>query len=379
MKKYLLSFFLFPALLHSQSNNGETLKFEIIQATVNFLTTDNTAYKNLQGKSLNCISLDYACIADFCKKNDVSSIQKKVDEWKVKPANTPDEVKKLVAFIVDDLLKKDHRKKLDSFKKYSEKVNQLAASFSTVSEDVADSETTAAETEKTLVRENTPVEFKNESQKEEKSSLPIIALLLSIVSLIASCYAIFKLQIPASSNESKNPDYHNLKDDIKELRSHVAQMQPIDVKFLDEKLMSLGNRLTNIETQRRTVELSVEKKSASVPQHVKEQTLQSSSQILYAKLPDLGNGFGSSILSNNQNGEQIYEIQVSGDKGIFVVSSDINAQKYALSDFNYYLPNACNMLNQPTKGARIDTVKEGTLTKSGGNWIIKDRAQIEFK
>lgn len=117
MKKCLFSLLLLPTLLIAQSNNGDNLKFEIIKATVNFFTTDSVAYyKFLNGKSLNCATLDYACIADFCKKNKVESVQKKVDEWKAKPSNSADDIKKLTTLIIEDLSKKEYRKNLDSSK-----------------------------------------------------------------------------------------------------------------------------------------------------------------------------------------------------------------------------------------------------------------------
>lgn len=378
MRKYILLLTLIPSLLFSQKNNGDNLKFEIIKATVNFFATDSVAYyKFLNGKSLNCSTLDYACIADFCKKNDVGSVQKKVEEWKAKPSNSADDVKKLSALIIEDLSKKEYRKNLDSFKKFTQTLNQLAASFSESKPEVEEEAETpqVAEVTKPEVVNVTPSD-----STEKSSNLPIISLIIAIIALLAALYAIFKGNAGSASanSESKNPDYHILKEDLKEIRTRLSQRQNVDFKPIEDKLKSIENRLGQLENQPRTVEFAVEKQQVSQP--IKQQvTQQPSTQSLFAKLPDNGNSFSQSILTDNQNGEQIYEIQVSGDKGTFVVSNDANAQKYALSDFNYYLPNACDMLNQPTKGARIVTIEKGTIAKSGGNWVIQNKAKIEFK
>ena len=82
---------------------------------------------------------------------------------------------------------------------------------------------------------------------------------------------------------------------------------------------------------------------------------------------------------SSQNGEQIYEIQVNGEKATYKITNEANPQKYALTDYNYYLAKACDFQNQPVKNCKINTTLEGTLTLSSGNWIIQSKARIEFK
>ena len=82
---------------------------------------------------------------------------------------------------------------------------------------------------------------------------------------------------------------------------------------------------------------------------------------------------------DRQNGEQIYQIEIDGDRGVFAISEDAHVQKYALSDFNFYLPKACDFANQPTKNSRIHTLRNGTLTKSPAGWMIENKALIEFR
>lgn len=101
-------------------------------------------------------------------------------------------------------------------------------------------------------------------------------------------------------------------------------------------------------------------------------------QLLFAKLPDIENGFSAEVLSPVQDGEQVYEIKVKDDQGTYEISQATDAQKYALSDANYYLLGACDFQNQPSKDSKISTRRIGKLIKSGTQWIIQERASIEF-
>jgi len=378
MRKYILALVLFPSLLFAE-NNGDSLKFEIIKATVNFYTTDSIAYyKYLNGKLLNCTTVDYNCITLFCNTNDVGSILKKVEDWKKEPSNSAGDLLKLSKKITDELLKKDYRKKLDSFQKYIETVGKLSRSFT---ETKVENDGGGETTDKKDIKSEVPsTSIDDDKGNNSKSSIPLIALILGGLGFIISIVNFLRTKNSSSvEKEGKsNPDYHILKDDIIKLNSKLAQkqMQTVDLKPLEDKIKILEGRISNIENQARTVELQVEKKVIANKQSNEQP---SSINSVFAKLPDTGNGFSQSIISNNQNGEQIYEIEINGDKATFSISDDPNAQKYALSDFNYYLSNACDFLNQPVKNCRIYTIEKGSLIKSGSNWAVQNKAKIEFK
>lgn len=99
---------------------------------------------------------------------------------------------------------------------------------------------------------------------------------------------------------------------------------------------------------------------------------------VYAKLPDLGNGFSEQVLLDVQNGEQIYELCLKDGQGTYVITSAAEAQRYALSDYTYYLQGACEFANQPVKNSSIRTRKPGVLAQSGTTWVIVQKADIEF-
>lgn len=98
----------------------------------------------------------------------------------------------------------------------------------------------------------------------------------------------------------------------------------------------------------------------------------------FAKRPDLDNGFKQTDCSTSQNGEQVYEIAVKGNTATFMIVNDASSQKYALSNYRYYLEKACVFLNEPMPNCRIDTKELGELEKNGSNWMIQKKAQIEF-
>lgn len=377
MKKYILLLALIPSVLFAQ-NNGDSLKFEIIKATVNFFATDSISYKTLKGKTLICAKVDYSCISDFCKKNDVASIQKKIDEWQKTPSANGEDLTKLVSKITTDLSAKEHRKKLDSFKKFSETVNQLAASFSDAPVEEPSKETVvdgAPEKEPLVVTETTEKDSANSGSK-----LPLISLILSIFALVLGGLAFMRSSKGSSSqgSEKSNLDYLVLKEDLKTLSNTVRQKQSVDLSPIQSSVKSLESRITNLENRSPTVELSV---TNQIPKQEQKQVTnqQSSSTVKYARYPDMSNGFTNGALKDSQNGELIFEIQVSGNNASFSVSDDSSAQAFALSDYKNYLSDACDLANQPSKGCRIITQSIGSLSKSGSNWIIQNKAKIEFK
>ncbi|MES3016767.1 MAG: hypothetical protein V4721_03265 [Bacteroidota bacterium] len=145
------------------------------------------------------------------------------------------------------------------------------------------------------------------------------------------------------------------------------------VSDLKGKLSDFENRLKAFEDDGRVVEFKVEKTDRVPAAHSHPGT-----EMLYAKLPDTNDGFSSAVLSSEQDGEKIYEITVQGESATFEISGDKDAQKYALSDYTYYLGNACIMENAPEKDSRIITGTPGKLSKNGKDWIIADKALIKF-
>lgn len=102
-------------------------------------------------------------------------------------------------------------------------------------------------------------------------------------------------------------------------------------------------------------------------------------EFFYAKFPNSKGAFSAEELIPVQNGELVYEIKLKDGAGVYEISQDIDAQKYALSDVNYYLSEGCDFINQPSKDSWIINKSEGKLIQSGGQWVIQEKAVIEFR
>jgi hypothetical protein len=192
---------------------------------------------------------------------------------------------------------------------------------------------------------------------------------------------------------SKSKDHSGNRTSIGELQQELGWLRSSlnskpgqsDLNGLAEKIKLIEDKIEQMERPVREKEWTDFKKTtmaqnavtASQP-HVPD-LAQTDGELFYAKLADLDDGFSFGIISPIQNGEQIYEIQTAGDTAVYRISSDANAQKYALAESTFTLGKACELLNQPFKGCQIVLQQEGSLIKISGNWIIQQKAKIEFK
>lgn len=116
-----------------------------------------------------------------------------------------------------------------------------------------------------------------------------------------------------------------------------------------------------------------------VPEQQKTEAELPKEELFYAKFPDRKGAFSTDELVPVQNGELVYEVKLKDGEGVYEISQDIDAQKYALSDVNYYLSEGCDFINQPSKDSWIINKSAGKLIQSGGTWIIQEKAVIEFR
>lgn len=100
--------------------------------------------------------------------------------------------------------------------------------------------------------------------------------------------------------------------------------------------------------------------------------------ICYAKLTGIEGGFQEEEFLSQQNGEQIYMLRLKENEGSFTISDNANAQRYALTDVKRYLTFGCEYLTLPDGNCEIITKTPGTVHKSGNQWLIIDKAVIEF-
>lgn len=204
--------------------------------------------------------------------------------------------------------------------------------------------------------------------------LPIVALILAVLSLF-----LFS-KLSGKINEALKSIAF-----INETRSSSPEPQP-KLKFDEQRVTVLEASLKQLTEQIHEIkQAAIPAPDLQEPEPVAAAAAEPAPQedkdlVYFSKFPDLDNGFTDSYLKEKQNGEQIYELILTPDqgRGVFYVSEASDAQKYALSDVNYYLPKACNFINQPGKNVSIKTIEAGTLIRSGESWIIEEKAQIEF-
>lgn len=384
MNKYALILIFLPFSLFAQ-NNGDSLKFEIIKSSLSFLATDIETFKESSGKAANCNNGDYACLIEYSKKNKLEGSDRKVTAWRKEKTASQAEIEALGDKIVAELTSgnsRGRRKELPAFAEYQKQLSLLAASFT----ETPEPQTQAAENENISPPPQPPATNQTPTIQDEaktESKLPIISLISSLLALAIGGLVFARDSKSSQASKKYNADYLILKEDIKELKTRIAQKQPVDLKPLQDKLNNIETRVEKLEHLPRITEnegYSLDRnKNLKIEQRNFNSSNSSGQNNAFAKLPDLGNGFSNSILAKEQNGEQIYEIEIKGDNGSFTITEDANAQKYALSDFNYYLSSACDFYNQPVKGAHIKVLEKGTLAKSGDNWIIQSKSKIEFR
>lgn len=102
-------------------------------------------------------------------------------------------------------------------------------------------------------------------------------------------------------------------------------------------------------------------------------------QTKWAKYADAGDGFSVSALSDEQDGEKIFELLIADAvNASFRVVAARGAQQMALHDPTFYFNKACTYDTLPTPQSTITTETPGSLKLQGGKWVIQRPAKIRF-
>ncbi len=367
MKKYLLVLLMLPAVLWAQQQKDiDSIKFEMIKATVHFYATDTTLYKKGIPLSKCLFNQGYDCLKKFSDTVGLIRVSEKVNDWEDIACGTPEELQKLKEKIIMDLTgskDKDYRKKLPEYSGYIKSMDYLIKGLAT---DIPTPPTSA----------NKGVASNITSKGEEGSKTDLItwlALLAGLAGLGLS--ALLFTRIPKKDTKLNvttaidNSD--KLEGKIATLGTYVQQ------KADNTTLIALQNRIEVLEKQQ--LQLSEKPKEqvvTAIP--VKKAQAIATETTMYAKLPDLPNGFSNDIFKNEQNGEQVFEIVIKDNTATYAISNNTAAQDYALNDVNYILGRACTLFNQPFTNCRINTKEKGALSKTTEGWMIDKKAVVEF-
>jgi hypothetical protein len=389
MRAFLILVLSCPLLAFAQSN-PDSLKFEIIRATVNFLATDGKISKDA-GFRVTCTFPNYICLESSIDETKLKGVLAKVRIWDYKKnGNSPEDVAKLKEKIWNDIIEPDaksYRKKLPGFAEYSSKMTQLPG-ISKVSSPQNVSRSNADESIPAAPADSTRISTVSKDRTMEASQFPVFALIASIVAILMSLYAIFKsgkspaqalpVHVPESNpREELNRELRNFKQEVIKITSELS-------KEMEANRRSVDNRIAELEANKNTLELALNNSSKPAQHPTPKDDAVISAPLLenlkYAKFLDVDHmGFSKEMLTGEQNGEQTFEIKISGNKAEYYVSSDTRAQKFALQNYEY-LTEACEVRGHPQITSRVYTLANGSLSKSPeGNWMIDVKAFIEFK
>jgi len=227
-----------------------------------------------------------------------------------------------------------------------------------------------------------------------QSSLVYGALALGFLSLGFSVYLFNQLQVSSNKLKKLKEAQQLMMNDIKSSARAASVPKTTDIKggfdrhYVESIFHKLHERLELLEEDARRVKPSDVTNQGNEAENgnLKQTTLKGSNGnviagpvLKFAKKTESDGVFKKEYLSDKQDGEQIFELELLEDTGTFKISLSEEAQKYALSDPEYYLPPACNFLNTPRKDTEIITTKAGILSKTGDEWSIVDKADINFK
>lgn len=160
-------------------------------------------------------------------------------------------------------------------------------------------------------------------------------------------------------------EIENLRNELKESNSLRAE-DKLEIDKLKEEMSLALSKQTEEEVAGNTVIWD----KPEAPQKIQE--------TFYSRYADLADGFSASELLTREGNDTIFEITIlSANKASFKVSANPAAQKYALSNADYFLEPTCHYDTLPS--GNIINESPGLLTLSGGKWEIKEQARISFR
>lgn len=378
MKKYLLLLCMLPLAVSAQ-NKIDSLKFEMIKTAVDFYTND-PIFDKVKSNTSICKNGDYICLLTFTSTNGLTGVDNKIKNWKDVKCSTIKQLSGLKDNILKDIFTgKEDRRKL---KGYAEFMAAMGSYLPAV--ESAPAEPTTKISDSNVTKETPADTTGSDGSKDNSDSggwkiwLALAAGLGGLGLGLRSLMTKPKKSSSAVKTGSGDADTGKLEARVAALNTQLPLKADISVlNAFEQKLNSLENRIIQLEKKGEDRPDSSNSKSTS-DQKAPANSIKEGEPV-YAKMPDLNNGFSNDILRNEQNGEQVYEIIITDQTATYSVSGNTAAQGYALNDVSYILGRACTLGNQPFPNCRIDNKLNGTLTKTAEGWTIGNKALVEFK
>lgn len=388
--------------------NPNPVTIKMIRATVEFLATDKKFGRKPRVPCQPCQS--YEDLTRYVTQNklmgaDQVIIDARRQAQKALTANPATMPAALRTFLLERTTggPRSYRAKLPSFAGYQRTldaaVGGTATSESPTDSVVTDDTDTTAITDDTVVTNET-VAPKTSATPELMPHLSLIALILSLISLIG----VITLFLQRSRTPTE-PVKHNPLAPLTNLEAEINRMKAENRK--------LSDRLTTLEkgdkqpsntvrpdqrpqnqSQPRPAQPTVPVPPASVAEAMPPvptlppaynspapvaNTIRSVPTMQYGRTADLGDGFSVGGLVAAPDRDTVFEIHRQSDTAaLYQVSDQPELQRLALSDPYSYLNETCSYLTQPRPGSRIRTEKPGQLSLQGDKWAIVEKAQISF-
>lgn len=401
MKKLTLCLFALLLFAGAQAQPSpaqlEGAKFAIMKRTVEFLSED-TAFKNVQSKICEgcatvedlkkfvldnkLINADTRVIDPLAKKN--------IDTAALKWRQSLNEFKQQSISQITGA-EKGYRKQLPGYSDYTGYLDAVVA-------DVMPETAHRAATTDSAAPGNAGLLPPGGTAYDNITTLLLAWLpyLVAAVLLIALIYAFSE-----KSKIKKRKAYY--KDKVRRLEKE-ALVKKETIATLTEQKVKLEKELSDSELDRKSLEdrlksleLKKEQKitpQAAIPaetatpiveQATPRQPIQplkaSVAKVKYARYADMGDGFSNAELLDKPDGETIFELIIAHNNttGEYRVAGNPEAQRYALSNAQYFLGKTCLYDSFPSgDSALINTDTPGTIKLTGGKWTIVNPARISF-
>lgn len=386
----LFIFTLYQLSSYSQQSNSalEDAKFQIVRKTVWFYSKDTSAFK----AKVDCDkSSDFAQLIDCASKLD--GVVPKVKKWQSKPITSPSDLKALLDSIKSELTsnsKRAYRSKMPEYKlliSFSEDIiknidSQQATEIKdpinkAVNENESSDKSVKPTVDDTQGKEVAPNKFDWWNIGLLIFNLILFAYLFVRVNLLKQDFADFKQRNSSTGNEKSRGDNENLNNRLKKLESELKSFDE-SIDNLRDELNKKINRITNSNTT--VTESTAQPLISQTKSDPIAETSKNTVVVKYAKWADEGDAFSASSLTDESGNEKIFEITLkSNSLATFRITSNRNAQLFALTNYDRYLGKTCKFDSVPSSNSSIVNTGDGELRLQGNRWLIVSPAKIRFE
>ncbi|MDY0905399.1 hypothetical protein [Pedobacter sp. CFBP9032] len=359
-------------------------KMKVMEASLAFLTLDSADGKPIKQRICDSCK-DYASLKKFVSINKIREGNSLISLWKSWKIDTLDEAKantdlSLFASKVDSSIttgNHEERKQIRGYEEYHEQIITLKIKPNVASQNSS----TEISTVNSLKND-----FQADAETPSKSgswfysanmlygALGIIVLLLAFI--------LFRNNNDQQKGGKLLKDLKRIREERDQLRHEIENLRNAlnEVKALREEdkfeLDKLREELSSATLKQKAEE--EEEEASNTVVWDKPEAPQKIQETFYSRYADLVDGFSASELLTKEGNDTVFEITIlSPNKASFKVSSNPAAQKYALSNADYFLEPTCHYDTLPS--GTIINESPGSLTLIGGKWEIKEQAKISFR